>query len=301
MSVIINICGVLIATSNFPDPTLRSFYQDYYHCKIEPTEDESSYEIQHTETIYHLFPKNATWWPIFTSDQLDSESYKNIVRHGINPGVILPNDYFSFIEYFKIKKAVNEGAIPIALYQMKTPKYFAAKATFSTAIGLRPLGAMIETGWDQNIISQPAGNYFIQSKNSNDLNVPARVIQYKQQFFYNTTIDPTQSSGYQIILNPPLNMSVNNIQYPNLGISWKIHNTNYRSTTEGIETNLLGYVFIVLSIVVIPLDYIFSAHYPSLLSTFGSSISWISLLFGGILLLILIISIIRRRRINARN
>ena len=39
MSVIVNICGMLIATSNFPDTTLQQFYQQYYHCKIERSYD----------------------------------------------------------------------------------------------------------------------------------------------------------------------------------------------------------------------------------------------------------------------
>ncbi len=195
---------------------------------------------------------------------------------------------------------MSEGAIPVAYYQMKQSRYFASKATFSTAIGLRPLVAFVQTGWDENIISQPAVSYIIQSQDD-DLNIPARAIQRKQQYFYNATTDATLSSGYQVIINPPENMSLNNIEYPQLGISWKIHNTKFQSTPERVKTTPSGYFLIVMSTVVIPLDYIFSARYPSLLSTFGSSISWISLLLGCTLLLILIMSIIRRRRINARN
>lgn len=300
MSVIVNICGILVATANFPDQTLQDFYQQYYHCKIERRYDDSSTQIQSTQAIPHFFSKPPTWWPVFTSDQLQSESFKKLVEHGIKPGVILPNEYFSLIDYIKIKKAVSEGAIPVAYYQMKQSRYFASKATFSTAIGLRPLVAFVQTGWDENIVSQPAGSYIIQSQDD-DLNIPAREIHRKQQYFYNATTDATLSSGYQVIINPPENMCLNNIEYPQLGISWKIHNTKFQSTPERVKTTPSGYFLIVMSTVVIPLDYIFSARYPSLLSTFGSSISWISLLLGCTLLLILIMSIIRRRRINARN
>ncbi len=41
MSVIVNICGILVATANFPDQTLQDFYQQYYHCKIERRYDDS--------------------------------------------------------------------------------------------------------------------------------------------------------------------------------------------------------------------------------------------------------------------
>lgn len=301
MSVLLNICGVLVATSHFPDTTLQQFYQQYYHCQIEAAKTDLSTQIQTPQTVAELFPQPATWWPVFTSDQLDSESFKQLVEQGVKPGVILPNEYFSAVKYYKIKRAVNEGAIPIAFYQMAHAKYFAAKATFSTAIGLRPLAALIETGWDENLIAQPAGSYIIQSDLPDELRIPARKIQHHQHYFYQAITDPAQSSGYQVVINPPLGMPVNTIEYPKLGISWDLNRTQFSSSTDGVETSLFGYILIGLSTVVIPLDYIYSAHYPSLLSTFGSSISWISLLLGGGLLLILIISIIRRRRINARN
>jgi len=301
MSVILNICGMLISASHFPDATLQSFYQQYYHCQIERSAYETSTQIQSASSVSQLFPQTSTWWPIFTVDQLQSASFKNLIQNDIKPGIILPNEYFSIVDYYKIKKAVSQGAIPIAVYQMKYSKYFAAKATFSTAIGLRPLAAIVETGWDENLIAQPAGNYIIQSDDSNELNVPARMIQHRQQYFYQATTDVTQNSGYQIIVNPPVDISLNHIAYPHLGISWKLNHINYQSTTDGVETNIIGYIMMAISTVIIPLDYILSAPYPSLLSTFGSSISWISLLLGCGLLLILIISIIRRRRINARN
>ncbi|EOY4290476.1 hypothetical protein LM904_000591, partial [Acinetobacter baumannii] len=56
-----------------------------------------------------------------------------------------------------------------------------------------------------------------------------------------------------------------------------------------------------LSIVVVPLDLILTTTYPDLLGTFGSYISWISLVVGAILLLLLISSIIRRVRKNGSN
>ncbi|WP_445403731.1 hypothetical protein [Acinetobacter vivianii] len=301
MSVLLNICGLLVSTANFPDTTIREFYQQYYHCSIQPAQNQVASQTELPRNIAALFPQPATWWPVFTSDQLESESFKRLIDKGVKPGVILPNEYFSAVKYYKIKKAVDEGAIPVAFYQMQHSKYFAAKATFSTALGLRPLAALIETGWDENLISQPAGSYIIQSDSPNELRIPARKIQHHQHYFYQAIKDPSQASGYQVVINPPADMPVNNIEYPHLGISWDINNIQYTSTADGVETNIFGYLLIALSTVVIPLDYVYSAQYPSLLSTFGSSISWISLLLGGGLLLILIISIIRRRRINARN
>ncbi|HAV5777833.1 TPA: hypothetical protein JI165_06600, partial [Acinetobacter baumannii] len=96
-------------------------------------------------------------------------------------------------------------------------------------------------------------------------------------------------------------LPLSNIRYPQLGISWNFNNIDYESTPEHISTNLIGYIFIVLSIVVVPLDLILTTTYPDLLGTFGSYISWISLVVGAILLLLLISSIIRRVRKNGSN
>lgn len=104
MSVIVNICGMLIATANFPDTTLQQFYQQYYHCNIERSYDEMSTQIQSAQAVAQLFPQPPTWWPVFTVDQLNSESFKLLTDHGIKPGVILPNEYFSVLDYFRIKK-----------------------------------------------------------------------------------------------------------------------------------------------------------------------------------------------------
>lgn len=61
---------------------------------------------------------------------------------------------------------MSQGAIPIVLFKTEQPQYFAAKATFSTAIGLRPMAAFVSTGWDENLISQPAGSYIVQLNSS---------------------------------------------------------------------------------------------------------------------------------------
>lgn len=301
MSVLLNICGFLIATEHIPDKTLQQFYQQYYHCAIQPAKTELNSKVQDPEAVRQLFAHPETWWPIFTADQLQSESFKQLIDKGVKPGVILPDVYFSIIEYYKIKKAVNEGAIPIALFQMRHPKYFASKATFSTALGLRPLAALIETGWDENLIAQPAGNYIIQSDDPNKLSIPARKIQHHQHFFYQATTNTSQTTGYQILINPPADIPITNIEYPQLGISWNFNKIKYTSTPAGVETNIFGYFMIAVSTVVIPLDYLLSLHFPSLLSSFGSSISWASVLLGGTLLLILSIAMIRRRIIHARN
>lgn len=93
----------------------------------------------------------------------------------------MPDEVFGFPHYFLLKEAVSQGAIPIVLFKTEQPQYFAAKATFSTAIGLRPMAAFVSTGWDENLISQPAGSYIIQL-NSANLPLPSREVRQGQHF-----------------------------------------------------------------------------------------------------------------------
>lgn len=162
------------------------------------------------------------------------------------------------------------------------------------------MAAFVNTGWDENLISQPAGSYIIQL-NSANLPIPSREIKQGKHLFYSAKNFNGHVSGYEIIINPSTDLPLSNIRYPQLGISWKFNNIDYVSTPEHVRTNLIGYIFIGLSVVVVPLDLILTTTYPDLLGTFGSYISWISLVVGLILLLLLISSIIRRVRTNGSN
>lgn len=80
--------------------------------------------------IFPCFPYQDTWWPVFTIDQISSESFQKFIHNGIRPGIILPDEVFGFPHYFLLKEAVSQGAIPIVLFKTEQPQYFAAKATF---------------------------------------------------------------------------------------------------------------------------------------------------------------------------
>lgn len=298
MSNLLNICGIIIASSQYPDATLQQFYRQYYHCEIKAEQNKK--EVQSTDDLSMFFPYQDTWWPVFTIDQISSDSFQQLIQKGIKPGIILPDEVFGFPHYFLLKEAVSQGAIPIALYKSEQPQYFAAKATFSTAIGLRPMAAFVSTGWDENLISQPTGSYIIQF-NPSQLPLPSREILQGQHLFYSAKSFNGHISGYEIIVNPPADLPTTNIRYPQFGVSWKFNHINYVSTPKKVETSLIGYIFIGLSTVVVPLDLILTSNYPNLLGTFGSYVSWFSLVVGLILLLLLISSIIRRVRTNGSN
>ncbi len=185
MSNLLNICGIVIASSQYPDATLQQFYRQYYHCEIKAEQIKA--EVQSPSDLSMFFPYQDTWWPVFTIDQISSESFQKFIHNGIRPGIILPDEVFGFPHYFLLKEAVSQGAIPIVLFKTEQPQYFAAKATFSTAIGLRPMAAFVSTGWDENLISQPAGSYIIQL-NSANLPLPSREVRQGQHFFYSAKV-----------------------------------------------------------------------------------------------------------------
>ncbi|PAL64866.1 hypothetical protein CEJ80_19770, partial [Acinetobacter baumannii] len=85
------------------------------------------------------------------------------------------------------------------------PKYIAAKSTFSTALGLHPQAALVSTGWDENLISQPAGSYIIQL-HSVHLPLPSREVRQGQHFFYSAKGFNGHVSGYAIIIKPPADL-----------------------------------------------------------------------------------------------
>lgn len=219
MSVLLNVCGLILASQTLPDATMTQFYRQYYHCEIQVLSQNKQETLPVNEPISAYFPSAMQWWPVFTLDQIGSESYQRMIQHGIKPGLILPDEYFGFKQYFKAKKAVHEGAIPLALFQPERPHYFASKAVFSTAIGLRPLGAFVATGWDSLLNLQPAGMYIVQNQNNNQLPLPTREISHNQHYFYHGQLSSTQGNGYQVVVNPDVNVPLDNIRYPQLGVS----------------------------------------------------------------------------------
>ncbi len=300
MSLLLNICSVLVSVQQMPDQALQQMYRNAYHCNISAqTQSAAPTDIVQTaDQINRYFPAENSWWPVFTLDQVNSKAFQNMLNQGIHPGVIIPKNNFSWGKYKNAKYAVNRGAIPVIEYQQTDPHYFAAKAIFATALGMRPLAAYVPTGWDPNIIMQPSGTYIIRHVSNDQLPLPARPNQFSGHTFYNATVNTQTASGMQIIINPPESLDTRDIQYPEFDISWKFYSVPFHSDAAGIHTGVMGYALIGLSLVNIPIDLILNSHYPNILTTLGSSISWVSLILGISLFIILIISIVKRVREN---
>ena len=301
MSLLLNVCGAfLVSVQHFPDPTLQQIYKQEYGCNftIQPTNSDEKLPLHRTRDVHLFFPTQNTWWPLYSLDHINSKSFDRMLENGIKPGVIIPSTV-SWGYYKKLKSAVERGAIPILEYDLANPTHFSSEATLATAFGLRPVAAYVPEGWDPNLLTQPQGTYLIQhTRGVGQLPLPAREIKFNQLTLYVTTTKDHLIVGKQIILNPEENVPLHNIEAPQFGLSWQFNNINFKSDNQAIHTSIIGYGLIMVSFVFLPIDLILNTRYPNILSTLGSSISWVSLLLGIGLLLLLSISIIRKVRKN---
>ena len=293
MSHFLHVCGLVVSVNTLPDPVLSSYYQQYYQCElktVDPVQQQDSLDIKQ---IPAYFPAPRKLWPVFSFDQIHYETYQNMKNQGIKPGLIIPENFMKPSIYFQIKQEVSEGAIPILDLSSIEPKRFRGLATLATSAGLRPMAAYIQDGWNPNLKTLPAGLYIVQA-NPGQLPLPARLIQSGQQQFY-TAYPQTAFNGTGIILNPQGPLAENEIAYPELGISWTFLNTRFDSQLNRVHTNPLGYVLLSAGIVILPLHLVLSTHYPNLLSFWGTSTSWASVVVIVILMLILLITMLWRR------
>lgn len=53
MSNLLNICGIVIASSQYPDATLQQFYRQYYHCEIKAEQIKT--EVQSSNDLSMFF------------------------------------------------------------------------------------------------------------------------------------------------------------------------------------------------------------------------------------------------------
>ncbi len=102
MSNLLNICGIVIASSQYPDATLQQFYRQYYHCEIKAEQIKA--EVQSPSDLSMFFPYQDTWWPVFTIDQISSESFQKFIHNGIRPRHYLARRSIRFSSLFLVKK-----------------------------------------------------------------------------------------------------------------------------------------------------------------------------------------------------
>lgn len=294
MNTLINICGLLISVSTLPDPVLSSYYQKYYNCPLITVNNPNLTVNSDIQQIPEQFPTEKNLWPIFTIDQIDSKNFNTMIKQGIKPGLLLPENFMHPLIYFRIKKEVDKGAIPILDLSTVEPARFNGLATLATSVGLRPMGAYVAGGWNPLLKVLPAGLYIVQA-NAGQIPLPARPIQSQKQLFYSAYTHSYGFNGTGILLNPQGNILPQDLHYPKLGISWKFLNIQFDSQPDQIHTNLIGHLLLFAGLLIIPLHFILSTHYPELLKIWGTSTSWLLVFVIIILMFILITTMLWRK------
>ncbi len=95
MSNLLNICGIVIASSQYPDATLQQFYRQYYHCEIKAEQIKA--EVQSPSDLSMFFPYQDTWWPVFTIDQIALKVSKSLSITELDPALSCQTKYSVFL------------------------------------------------------------------------------------------------------------------------------------------------------------------------------------------------------------
>ncbi|PVZ85243.1 hypothetical protein C9426_20395 [Serratia sp. S1B] len=293
MNYTLQLCSLLINTSHVPDVMLKQFYQQYYQCPIVQLAQPTRKPDIAPEQVSMLFPAQSYWWPVFTIDQIGSASFQRVLHQKIRPGVLVSYTGFSPLTYWKVKQAVDQGAIPLFEFSTERPAAFSSHAVIASAMGIRPLGVYSTSGWTPMLLALPKGLYVIEAQ-PQQLPLPSREIQFGNHYFYNANQYSGQNIGMNVIVNPPKNIVLSNVRYPKLGIAWNFHGVDFESTPEGLETSIWGYTLLLASVSIVPLYLLLSIEFPEILGFFGTSASWLSLVLGLLLILLLVSTIIIR-------
>lgn len=293
MSSLIYICSLLVSVNTLPDPLISSYYQHYYQCPLRTLSEPTTATPSSIYQIPVQFPSEKRLWPVFTIDQIQSKNFKEMMAQGIKPGLLIPENFMNPVIYFQIKKQINFGAIPLLSLDTVQPLRFNNLATLATSVGLRPMGAYVQNGWNPLLKALPKGLYIVQA-NEGQIPLPSYAIKSQQHMFYTAYVNPQEFMGTGIVLNPQGNIAKEDIYYPELGISWTLFNIPFNSQTDQIHTSILGYLLLVAGLLILPLYLILSLHYPELLRFWGASTSWISVFVIIILMIILAITMLWR-------
>ncbi len=300
--VLLAVCGITLGPLPEAPPVLASFYSEQYGCTPEVRADFSGDPVARVD-LPSFFPAEHAWWPVFTEDQISSPGYRHLIDAGIKPGIMLPEnslDLLSPATFMRYRQAMRDGAVPVQAMSHASPDAYGAKATFAAAMGVRPLAALVTDGWSDNLLAQAPGSYLIDHRATagyNGLPLPPRDNRLGDSHFYYANARAAHGGGYSIIINPVItDASVPGIRYPELGISWRYSDTTYQSTLDGLDTSLQGHLLAVGTLFSVPVGLIFARPMPDILSLIGTSVSWISVVIGGCLLLLLAIAALHRLR-----
>ncbi|SHE39565.1 hypothetical protein SAMN02745117_00230 [Lampropedia hyalina DSM 16112] len=328
------LCSLILEPAPAPQPLLVQLYVQEYGChplrglpdkvpaldapEQEPSDGdgtaaplpgrvaklEVAQAVVAMRDIGSYFPAEQRWWPLFTDRQAAQPIYRQMLGAGVKPGVLLPENPLEILKpstYRFYYQAVQEGAIVVQPMRNHQFDHFAARASFASALGLRPLAALVVDGWSDNLLAAGKGAYLIDHRGSSGyggLPVPARQHEVQGRYIYHASDTLPHGGGFAVVIDPQYwpDGGVGRVDYPELGLSWEYLNSDFHSRLEGLETSPMGHVLAMATLLSVPVGLFFATPWPNVLQWVGTSISWVSLVIGAGLLLLLILAALRRLR-----
>lgn len=293
------ICGYLVGPARMPNALVQDLYAHSVGCQIAATSPHAERLIP-PENLNDLFPASTSFWPVFTGDAAQERALREYLRSGVKPGLLLPADLLDLNKpwvLMRYRRAAAAGAIPI-LQISKPQQDIAAMATLAAAFSLEPQAVWVTKPIAPSLTWKTASTYISDAEadeNRQQLPWPNREIAIAGNHYY-AGHHTLHAYGFAVIKNPPTDwIGVVPIRHPQLGMHWKFGETPFETNTE-LSTSLFGRLVLLSALFTGMIAAPFVRPLPSFFSLMGYSLSWLSIVVGAVLLLILLTGVYRNRK-----
>jgi len=297
MTSIIVLCAIKFLTHDPIPPMLEDIYKTNYSCeKFQPLQKELA--TDKIENVNKYFPAKRPSWPLIINplDQKSEQIAKEWIDEGVIPGFLLPDKKVKNPELFQeIEKLRKAGAIPIAPLKDRLKSTLESKRYYWCMHGLCPAGWYIEDGIDEVIELLPKGLYISAPHwyEKPNLPIPDRMINLNGK----EILPWTQIK----VLNNDDNKTNQSVMEersyftPTIQEHWNWLGVDFYYKQDKIATNLIGRIMLDVGKLSFWMWDRFHLININLFSLINENFSWIAVLIAIFNIILLVISIIRRK------
>lgn len=298
--VSLSLCGILLKPVVTPSQVMHEIYSNTYDCELVQENFNQNVTSLSSVHLYRYFPGNSKFWPIFTADKLPSKEFDEYVKHGIKPGVVIPlsaAENVNLDTYRRFLNASKKGAIIILEGRHGGKGELYSVSTFATALGLRPQMYLKNFYLTDGFMLYEPGSFLLNNDlESRYLTLPNGIHIVGDKSIIPTSKQMSYGEGLQAVINPAFDKKiVQHIAYPPLGVEWVYAGSHFKSSPTGLETSFLGHLLVLTTLVAVPLGLLFEGDLPDLFSLGATTISYVSVVFGSLLVMLFVVAILRNR------
>jgi len=279
--------------------TLEEIYQVNYNCKnFIPLQKTLA-----TDTIINVnkyFPARRASWPLITTP-FDENAFQNIKEweeKGITPGFLLPTHHLRNIKQFKqIARLRETGAIPIVTIDNTLPKTLEAARYYWCMHGACPAGWYLPNGLDESIENAPEGLYVTATHwyKREKLPIPDRLFSFSgKEILPLKIIKTVDTQSHKNLTDQDF---IDSYYFtPKVDAHWQWLGVDFTYDQATLKTSAIGNFILSFGEVSF---WIWDHIYPvdiNLFSIINENFSWIVFIIAGINILLLFISMLRRRK-----